>query len=211
MKYTTIFFDIDNTLYPQDCGLWDTINERIHMFMYTRLHIPKDEITVIRNHCRQNYGTTLSGLLNKFDFNAEEYLKYIYNINLSKYLQPNKQMREMLLRYPQRKIIFTNANRNHALRVLSALELQDIFEHIISIHDFFPHNKFQRESFEIAFQIAGLPKSQKCVLVDDMTGVLDVAKDFGMFTIRISKNPPVEFNHVTIRDIKELPLVLDPD
>lgn len=210
MKYTTIFFDVDNTLYPQDCGLWETINERVHMFMYTRLHIPKEEITVLRNYYRQNYGTTLSGLLNKFDFNAEEYLTYIYNIDLSKYLQPNKQMRKILLRYPQRKIIFTNANHKHALRVVSALELQDIFERIIDIHDFFPHNKFQKESFEIAFQIAGLPESQKCVLVDDITGVLDVAKDFGMFTICVNKNLPVEFNHDTIRDIKELPSVLNP-
>jgi len=212
MKYTIIFFDIDNTLYPQDCGLWNTINERVNGFIQKRLNVPREEISALRDYCRQSFGTTLSGLMNKFDFDAEEYLTYIYDIDLSEYLQPDWQTREILLQYPQRKIIFTNASRNHALRVLSALKLNNIFERIIDIHNFYPYNKSQKEAFETAFRIMGLSEYKKCVLVDDMVKVLDIAKNFDMYTICINKEPPPrEGNHVFIHEVKELPLVLSPD
>ena len=211
MQYTNIFFDLDITLYTSDCGLWEVINNRINKFILTRLKVPQKEIPALRLYCHQNFATTLPGLMSNFDINVDDYLAFVHDVDLSKFFKPDIQVREVLLQYPQRRFIFTNADHNHALRVISALNLNDIFEFIIDIHNINPHNKFQEEAFHTTLQIAGSSELSKCIMVDDMARVLDIAKNLGLYTIYVNKNPPTESNHATIREIEELPLVLNPD
>ncbi len=40
MQYTTIFIDLDDTLYPAGNGLWQAIKERIRQYMRERLGVP---------------------------------------------------------------------------------------------------------------------------------------------------------------------------
>ena len=38
MCFETLFFDLDDTLYPPTSGLWDAIGERIETFMREYVH-----------------------------------------------------------------------------------------------------------------------------------------------------------------------------
>ena len=56
-------------------------------------------------------------------------------------LEPNPYLNFLLDMLPYKKIIFTNATTNHALKCLTRLGITDQFEHIISrdtIKDFKP-------------------------------------------------------------------------
>src|SRR5687767_9363210 len=62
MQSTTIFFDLDDTLYPASAGLWKAIKERMNDYMREHLDIPEHEIKPLREKYFLQYGTTLRGL-----------------------------------------------------------------------------------------------------------------------------------------------------
>ena len=62
-RYSTVFLDLDDTLYPSSNGVWDAIGERINLFMMERLAIEPDRVRVLRDSYFRNYGTTLHGLM----------------------------------------------------------------------------------------------------------------------------------------------------
>src|SRR6266545_4491981 len=62
MRFTTLFIDLDDTLYPSSTGLWHAIKERMNLFMRERLYIPEAEIPSLREQYFNTYGTTLRGL-----------------------------------------------------------------------------------------------------------------------------------------------------
>ena len=62
MRYSTIFFDLDDTLYDSRSGLWDAIRHRMSEYMQERLGMPWAEIDELRKKYYQTYGTTLRGL-----------------------------------------------------------------------------------------------------------------------------------------------------
>ena len=37
MPFTTLFFDLDDTLYPPSTGVWDAIGDRIDLYIQTRV------------------------------------------------------------------------------------------------------------------------------------------------------------------------------
>ncbi len=63
MRFSTIFFDLDDTLYPSSSGLWKAIKERMNIYMRDMLHIPEDEVPALREQYYKMYGTTLRGLI----------------------------------------------------------------------------------------------------------------------------------------------------
>ena len=62
MRFTTIFFDLDDTLYPSETGLWHAIKERMNSYMRERMHFPEDQIATVREKYFLQYGTTMRGL-----------------------------------------------------------------------------------------------------------------------------------------------------
>ena len=89
MKITTILFDLDNTLYPPECGLWDVISQRISQFMLEKINIPEGQISTLRQHFRDNYGTTLQGLRENFSILDEDYMEFVHDIPLKQYIHPD--------------------------------------------------------------------------------------------------------------------------
>ena len=55
-------FDLDDTLYAAQCGLWAAIGERIDLFMVERLGLAPDSVVAQRRHYLETFGTTLNGL-----------------------------------------------------------------------------------------------------------------------------------------------------
>ncbi len=183
MRFTTIFFDLDDTLYPPDAGLWKAIKERMNSYMRERMDIPESEIPTLREKYFLQYGTTMRGLQANHKIDVDDFLAYVHDLPLSDYLTPNPTLRSVIASLPTRKLVFTNADMAHAKRVLTALELADLFETIVDVNTVAPYCKPMPESFQIAMKIAGESDPSKCVMIDDIHRTTRAAREAGLFSI----------------------------
>ncbi|NPV84589.1 MAG: pyrimidine 5'-nucleotidase [Anaerolineae bacterium] len=210
MLYKTLFIDLDETVYPSSTGLWEAIRQRIDLFLHEKMHFSWEEIPATRQYLYSNYGTTLRGLKALYHIDENFYLDFVHDIPLQNYLKPDPELRRVLKSYPQRKFIFTNADANHAKRVLEALQISDCFEDIIDIHTITPYCKPMPEAYHIALKYSGEDDAAKCVLIDDTVGNLATARESGFFTIRVGSDEPSKEYHQGIKSLIDLPLALKP-
>ena len=209
MKFTTIFFDLDDTLYPSSTNLWLAIKERMNEFMRDRLNIPTDEIPALREKYYMQYGTTLKGLEKHHQINVDDFLAYVHDLPLGSYLTPDPVQREILASLPTRNLIFTNADSSHAERVLAALNLRDLFLNIVDVNAVTPYCKPMPESFEIAMKLAGETDPSRCVMIDDLTRTTRAAKEAGMSSILFGETAASEDAHASLSNWNELTDILE--
>lgn len=208
MPIHTIFFDLDETIYPADSGVWPAISRRIESFLSEVMHFPDDQITGMRTYLYHTYGTTLRGLQAEYHVDTRYYLDYVHDIPLEEYLSPDPALRAVMLGLPQRRVIFTNADRAHAGRVLKAVGLEGCFEQVIDILDIAPYCKPQIEAFEIALRLAGNPDPGECAVVDDSPANLEAAHALGMKTICVAGRFPADHRDAAIEKLADLPPAL---
>ncbi|MCX8025711.1 MAG: hypothetical protein N3A60_10960, partial [Thermanaerothrix sp.] len=122
MKPRILIFDLDDTLYPASSGVWEAIGERIDLFIHQKLGLSHEEVEPFRKNLFRTFGTTLRGLYLQYHIDPAEYLAFVHDIPLERYLQPNPALRTLLKVLPYPKVIFTNADKNHANRVLARLD-----------------------------------------------------------------------------------------
>ncbi len=189
MPYTTLFFDLDDTLYPPTTGLWEAIRQRMTAYMQERLGIPAEQIDPLRQHYLESFGTTLRGLQHYYQVDAEDYLHFVHNLPLADFIQPNPELRRMLFSLPQKKWVFTNADDAHAQRVLKVLELEGCFQGIIDVRAMHFSNKPAPDVYLQAIQIAGETDPKNCIILDDALRNLLPAKKLGLTTILVNPDP----------------------
>ncbi len=183
MQFTTIFFDLDDTLYPSSAGLWNAIKERMNAYMRERLQIPEEDIPRLREKYYLQYGTTTRGLQKHHNIDTDDFLAYVHDLPLQNYLAPNPAQRAVIASLPTHNFIFTNADISHARRTLAALDLDDLFPGVVDVNAVAPYCKPMRESFEIAMSIAGEDDPSRCVMIDDLARTTRAAHEAGMFSI----------------------------
>ncbi|XP_065854119.1 uncharacterized protein [Euphorbia lathyris] len=142
LKYDCLLFDLDDTLYPYSSGLATACGNNIKDYMVEKLGIDKSKITELGNLLYKNYGTTMAGLRAiGYDFDYDEYHSYVHGRLPYENLKPDPVLKSLLLSLPIRKVIFTNADKVHALKVLAKLGLEDCFEGIICFETLNPTHK----------------------------------------------------------------------
>jgi pyrimidine 5'-nucleotidase len=215
MPYTTFFIDLDETVYSSSCGVWEAISRRMEQYMHERLNLSREEIPGLRKSLYQQYGTTLRGLQMTRQIDEREYVDYVHNIPLDQFLAPDPELCEVLMRYSQLKIIFTNADRNHARRVMDRLQIAGCFDGMVDIFDIAPYCKPMPESFQIAMQRAGEQDPARCVFIDDSPQNLAAARAQGFTTVQVGSPKPGYLHpevtpHYQIPRLSDLPKVLVP-
>jgi putative hydrolase of the HAD superfamily len=207
MSYTTLFFDLDDTLYSGSNGLWDLIRQRMSLYMVEVLGLPEAEVPALRRSYFETYGTTLRGLQIHHQVDADDYLRYVHHLPLDQFIQPNPELRRLLLSLPQKRWIFTNADADHARRVTSVLGVSDCFDGIIDIRALEFACKPEPEAYKRALALAGDPAPGACVLLDDSVKNLAAASQLGFSTAWIgqdgSSHPAAQW---TLSTLQELPL-----
>jgi len=207
-QFSTLFFDLDETLYESSSGIWMAIRDRIGLYLHDYIKLDWEVIPNMRTELYQTYGTTLRGLVALYDIDPQEYLDFVHDLPIEKFINPDPVLRDILISYPQRKLIFTNADHNHAQRVVHALGIQDIFEKTIDIQDINPHCKPMTEAFDRALELAGAPDPHTCVMLDDSQSNLATASAMGFTTIRVGSNQLSWDYDFCIPRIHDLPRVL---
>jgi putative hydrolase of the HAD superfamily len=205
MAFTTLFFDLDETLYPKGSGLWEAIRVRMSGYMMQRLDLPYDEVEILRRKYFEQYGTTLRGLQIHHQVDADEYLAYVHDLPLANYLEPAPQLHELLTSLPQRKWIFTNADAAHARRVLAELGLAACFDGIADIRAMDFVCKPEVEAYYKALAQAGAPDPVECVLLDDSPRNLAPALALGFTTVLVGTEAPHLAASVVLPSLMALP------
>jgi putative hydrolase of the HAD superfamily len=188
MRFKSLYFDLDDTLYPASSGLWNAIRDRMNVYMQRIIDLPLPEIVSIRQGYLEQYGTTLRGLQAHYAVDRDEYLAFVHDLPLEEYIRPDPSLHDLLVSLPQHRWVFTNADANHARRVLKLLGVEDCFTGIIDIRAIDFDCKPDMIAYQKALVIAGDDAPNQCVIFDDSPRNLAPAKQMGFFTILVGKN-----------------------
>jgi putative hydrolase of the HAD superfamily len=128
----TWIFDLDNTLYPASCRLFDQVQLRMTEFICEHLSVTPQEAAELRRSYFREHGTTLRGLMTRDDIDPHEFLAFVHDIDLS-CVPPDPALAGALRQLGGRKIVHTNGSVRHAERLLDHLELSGSFSGIVDI------------------------------------------------------------------------------
>lgn len=182
-----ILFDLDDTLYPRQAGVMDQIRILMLQYLRTRLDLSPEEADALRRRYFQEYGTTMRGLQLKHAIDADEFLDYVHNIRLEDHIQPNPELDAALASLQQQKIVFTNASREHAERVLDVLGVAHHFDRIVDVRDVAFESKPQLAAYRRICELIDVPP-ERCMLVEDNVRNLQPAKALGMTTVLVGED-----------------------
>ncbi|KAF3449175.1 hypothetical protein FNV43_RR09903 [Rhamnella rubrinervis] len=159
-KYECLLFDLDDTLYPLSSGIAIECRKNIEDYMVEKLGIDKSKIDDLCNLLYKNYGTTMAGLRAiGYDFDYDDYHSFVHGRLPYENIKLDPVLRNILLSLPYRKIIFTNADKVHAVKSLSRLGLEDCFEGIICFETLNPIHKNTVSDDEDDVEFVGLRSS----------------------------------------------------
>ncbi len=188
MPFRSLYFDLDDTLYPASSGLWDAIRERMNLYMQRMIDLPLPEIVLLRQGYLEKFGTTLRGLEADYQVDRDEYLAFVHDLPLEKYIQPDPRLHELLVSLPEKRWVFTNADANHASRVLGILGVQDCFDGIIDIRAIDFACKPEKVAYQRALAISGEHNPADSIIFDDSVRNLAPARQLGFYTILVGKD-----------------------
>jgi putative hydrolase of the HAD superfamily len=128
----TWVFDLDNTLYSADSGIFQQVHDLMGKFVSSHLNIDIEEAKKIQKNYYKQHGTTLKGMMDNHGVDPDHFLAEVHRLDYS-IVGPNHQLNVELKKLEGRKIIYTNANMQHALDVLERIELSNFFDEIYDI------------------------------------------------------------------------------
>jgi putative hydrolase of the HAD superfamily len=200
-------FDLDNTLYPPENGLFGAVDDRINEFLATHLGVSGPAADKLRRRYHDQYGITLVGLMEEHGTEPHHYLDFVHHVPVADYLGLDPGLRELIAGLPGRRSIFTNGSRRHALAVIAALGLEGLFEEIFDIVALGFQPKPAPATYRTVLQRLGVEPS-RAILLDDLARNLAPAHEIGMRTVLVgpaASSPVADFS---IRTIQDLPSIL---
>ncbi len=198
-----LLLDLDNTLYPPEAGLIEAGDKFIADFIAQRLGLPWDEADALRVRTWIEYGATARGLEIEHGIPQREYFAgSIERVPVADYIDPDPALTETLAALPLRRYVFTNSTEVYAARVLDALGMAGIFEHVFHIEFCGGCPKPEMGAYEVVLDAIGVDAT-RVALVDDTEANLGPAVDLGMLTFKLGA-PPADERHVHLADLREI-------
>jgi len=181
-------FDLDNTLYSGATKVFDQVDKRMSDFISSKLNISKEEAKKIQKNYFIEYNTTLNGMIKNHKINANEFLEFVHDIDLS-FLKKDKQLDEEIEKIDGKKIIFTNGSKAHAINVTKRLGIERHFDDIFDIvsADFIP--KPSLETYKKIIEKYKI-EPQYSIFIEDIARNLKPAHELGMKTVWIKNDEP---------------------
>jgi len=180
----TWIFDLDNTLYPARCRLFDQVDRLIGRYIETHLGLDAVAARALQKRYFREHGTTLSGLMQHHGVDPHQFLAFVHEIDLTP-VDPSPSLAQGLALLPGRKLIYTNGSVAHAERVMDKLGVRGAFEDIFDIvaGEFRPKPAIEsyRRLIE-RFQI----DPTRAALIEDLPKNLIPAAELGMTTVLIA-------------------------
>ena len=131
-KINTWIFDLDNTLYSADSGIFQQVHRLMGEFISKNLNMDMPEAKKLQSKYYKQHGTTLRGLMDNHGIDPDHFLDEVHRLDYS-IVGSNKTLNEELHKLEGRKIIYTNANKKHVIDVLDRINLTNFFDEIFDI------------------------------------------------------------------------------
>lgn len=208
-------------------GLNYACRKNIEEYMRTYLNIEESEVPSMCLDLYREHGTTMAGLKALgYEIDNDSFHAFVHGTLPYQTLKPDLMLRSLLLSMSQRKIIFTNADKAHAARVLSKMCLEDCFEGVICFETLNNHSleesqsvndgrmnpattriicKPSLESFQAAAIIANIDPN-KTIFFDDSDRNIATAKAAGFHTVIVGRSslvPGADHGLSSIHNIRE--------
>ena len=177
-------FDLDNTMYDINLGLFKKISKRITDFIMSKYSLDIEQAKKIQKEYYLKYGLTLRGLIVEKNLEPEEFLDYVHDVEHPE-LKKNDQLISKIRILEGKKIIFTNATSKHAEKILKILELEDDFDQIIDIKDLEYIPKPDKRSYKKLLECLNVNNENlnKTIFFEDTIKNLIPAKELGITTV----------------------------
>lgn len=191
----TWVFDLDNTLYNADAHVFPRMGQLMDDYVARALALPMDRARVVRRDFFLRYGTTLRGLMTEHGVEPDGFLREVHDFDLSA-VPVCDITADALARLPGRRVVFTNAPRHFARRMLDHLQLAPHIDAIFAVEDADYWPKPRPETYDRFLQVHGIDPA-RAAMVEDMEVNLAPAHARGMTTIWLhGENEPAEHAHV---------------
>ena len=176
-------FDLDNTLYPADSGIFHQVHVLMGKFISKHLNVEIKQAQKIQRKYYKQHGTTLKGLMENYQIDPDVFLEEVHRLDYS-IIHPNYELKKSLKKINGKKFIFTNANKKHAGVILDKLQIADLFAGIFDIKmaNYIP--KPEIEPYEKLIETYNI-NPHRAVMFDDIAKNLVPASKIGFTTVWI--------------------------
>ncbi|XP_043691674.1 uncharacterized protein LOC122642298 [Telopea speciosissima] len=219
--FDCLLFDLDDTLYSSKIGIGEACKRNIEGFLVDKCGFAEDKASSLRVELFKTYGSTLAGLRALgYDIDADDYHGFVHGRLPYDKIKPDPQLRNLLRSINQRKLIFTNSDRNHAVKVLERLGLQDCFNEIICFETLNPNlSKSSRtdefpvvlkpsnEAMKIALEVAHVDP-RRTLFLDDNERNIVAGKAVGLGTVLVGKTGKNTEGGFMVESVVHLPQVV---
>ncbi len=176
-------FDLDNTLYPSDCNLFDQIDVRMRDFISGYFDIDNEQARHLQKTYFHKHGTTLNGLMREHNVTPDDFLDYVHDIDVSP-VAPNPQLAQAISMLPGQKFIFTNGSHAHAEKVAGRLGVLDMFDAIYDIQEANYLPKPDPQTYQRLLQRHKID-ARKAAMFEDISRNLVEPHALGMVTVLV--------------------------
>jgi len=181
-------FDLDNTLYSGDTKVFDQVDKKMSRFISDKLNVSIEEAKKIQKNYFHEYNTTLNGMIKNHKIDADEFLKFVHDVNLD-FLKADKPLQQEITNLDGKKFIFTNGSKAHVANVTKRIGIEKLFDGVFDIveSDFIPKPSIEPykkiiEKYKI--------EPQYSIFIEDIARNLKPAHELGMKTVWIKNDEP---------------------
>ncbi len=128
----TWVFDLDQTLYPAEAEVMALIEGKMTAFVAREVGLPYDEAYRLQKSYLSEHGTTLAGLMANYGVEPHRFLDEVHDVSIDG-LHPDPELNAMIAALPGRKLVFTNGDERHAVRILAKLEMTALFDGVFHL------------------------------------------------------------------------------
>lgn len=183
-KRDVYVFDLDNTLYPAESDLFSQVDVKIGEYVQSLLNLDTQSARKLQKQYLVSHGTTLKGLMVNHNVDPHHYLHDVHDIDLTP-IKEDPLLRSSLKALDGRRIVFTNADRPYAEKVLARLGIDDLFDGIFDIHSAGLDPKPKPHVYDM-FLAEYEVDPARAIMFEDMARNLVPAHDLGMATVWVN-------------------------
>lgn len=179
-------FDLDDTLHNASAVVFPHINRSMTHYLMTHLDLSEADANDLRRLYWQRYGATLHGLMRHHGTDPHHFLHHTHPFSqLEHMVLKTRGLRHALHQLHGNKVVFTNAPKIYAEKVLALLGIRHLFDTVFSIESTHFQPKPRTPGFlRLLRKIRR--KATQCIMVEDSLPALKTAKRLGMQTVYIN-------------------------
>ena len=190
-KFDDWIFDLDNTIYDFNLGLFRRISARMTEYIQSFFNLEYDDALILQRNMYKKYGLTLRGLMIEKQMDPEPFIKYVHDVDFHD-LSKDYKLKTLLKKIEGSKLIYTNASYDHAKNILDTMGIFEEFEMIFDIKDSNYIAKPDHKSYDMMISKFGLNdiNLQRSIFFEDTAKNLKPAKELNIKTVWVEN----EFN-----------------